>query len=58
MTCIAEMDLVTSRLTELTDAINDLRETMLTNLDDTRAIRDILDKCPICDLNEGTVIGH
>ena len=53
------MDLLTSQLTKLGNAVNDLKEKLLTNLDETKRIREILEQCPICELNEdGEVLSY
>lgn len=53
MFSVTEEDLLNSKLNEITNAINRLRDLIVTNMEDTQAIRTILDQCPICDINEG-----
>lgn len=52
-TAVVEMDLLTSRLNEITQSLNELKQTMMNNLEETLAIRGLLDACPICELDEG-----
>ena len=45
--------MITSQLTEITNALKDLQRRVGDNQENTQAIRDILDSCPICELDGG-----
>lgn len=48
------MDLMKSQLNAITGAINLLKELVAESIEDTRAIREILEQCPVCQLDEGS----
>lgn len=50
---VVDMELMTSQLGEISTALNILRQLVQQNLDETGAIRQILDECPICQVGEG-----
>lgn len=48
-----DMDLMRSQINAITGAINTLKELLAKSIEDTRAIRELLEQCPICQLDEG-----